>query len=118
MLGEIGSDGELLKSYGLIIQPHVSGFSSGARHYQFDFGSEAITALGNGLDVMAAIRLFAQSAPHGRDVLRQITLFDKTVGPDCLHQSIFFNDVTAILNQDEQDLKGFEREWYWLTILL
>lgn len=48
--------------------------------------------------------------------MREVALLDEAVGPDPLHQLIFFDDAPAQLDQDQQHLQRLLRERHHLSV--
>ena len=48
--------------------------------------------------------------------MRQVGLFDEGVRPEALHQLLFFNQSTAVLDQYQQRVKGFWRQRHHRTV--
>src|SRR5215475_79987 len=53
------------------------------------------------------IRALAQRLSQRRDVARQVTFFDKLVGPDFPHHLFFVQRATAVPDEDQQDVEDF-----------
>src|SRR5260370_41258663 len=71
--------------------------------YLGDPANKTIATPRNGLDVIMTVD--AQSLPEHRYVLREISFLDERVRPNLFHQSTFFYDVPAVLNQYQQQAK-------------
>lgn len=55
--------------------------------------------------------MFAKSFAECRDMAREIVFFDDCIGPDQLEQSVLLDNLAAPLDQDEQNLERFERQY-------
>jgi len=53
------------------------------------------------------IPALAQRLPQRRNVARQVTFFDKLIGPDLPHHLFFVQRATAVPDEDQQDVEDF-----------
>jgi hypothetical protein len=81
-----------------------------------DWLNEAKPPSSYGLDVGRAVSALAKSLSEGRDALAEVVLFHCGTAPNGLHQLLFFNDVSGVLNQEQKGFKGFEGERHRLAI--
>ena len=52
----------------------------------------------------------SECLPEHEDVSAEVSLFDKSVGPDGLHQIVFGNYFITVADQDQKDLKGLRSQ--------
>jgi hypothetical protein len=70
---------------------------------------EAVAAAGHGHDVAPSVRALAERLAQHRDVLRQVVLLDRRVGPERGHQLVLGEHAPAPLDEDDEgveDLAG------------
>ncbi len=79
----------------------------------FYLSRKPVTASRNGFDVAT----FAQGLAQHINVLGEIALFDKTVGPELSHELVLFNHLAVVLNQQQQRVDGFGFERHRLAIV-
>src|SRR6202158_1634309 len=65
---------------------------------------KAVTAFGDGFDVLAATVPLAQQLAQNKDVLVEVSFLDKGVGPDPLDQVVFVHQATGAFDQQEKGL--------------
>jgi hypothetical protein len=75
--------------------------------------NETIATRGDGFDVSWAVLPVLQRFPQYRDMLGEIRFFDEGIRPDLSQQFIFFEQVSTILNQDNQGVERLRRQAYW-----
>ncbi len=68
--------------------------------------NEAVTAPGHSFNKLLPIPVFAQRLPQDRDVVRQIDFFNDGVGPDGFQQFVFFQQMSVVFDQDEEQMKA------------
>jgi hypothetical protein len=78
---------------------------------------KAISATWHRLDKLHASRTLTQCFPQKRDVLRQISFFDKGVGPNSLHQIVFCHYLPAVLDKRHENVEnlGSKRNLFTFT---
>ncbi len=76
------------------------------RHRRTDFADKAISATRHGLNVVLAVRCLAKSFPQQVDVLGKIAFLDHAIRPDDFYQVVFFQQLTAVRYQRDQDFYG------------
>lgn len=67
---------------------------------------EPVTSARNGFDVGSSVG-FVKYLSQGRDMNGQVGLFAKRVGPNRLHQLVFFYQAAEVLRQNGQDFGRF-----------
>ena len=77
---------------------------------------ESVSPLRHGLDVLIVRGILTKNFSQNRDVAGEPAFFDEGIGPNLLHQHIFFDDVAAVLNQDNQRLQRLWRERHGHTV--
>src|SRR5215469_1782333 len=73
----------------------------------FDRSNKAIAALGNGLDILCALRTFAQGLSQDGDVGGERAFFYDRVCPDLLQQLIFCNRIALGFDQHGEEFNHF-----------
>src|SRR5215472_14974889 len=58
-------------------------------------------------DNVALLLRLAEGLAKHEDVSADVSLFDKSAGPDRLHQVVFSHDLFAVADENQEDLKGF-----------
>ena len=82
----------------------------GAR-YQFHVLCEPIATSRNCDDVLVVLRSLTQGFAQQEDVPAEVGLFDEGVGPDHLQEVILGDNLLAVTDQYEKNLKGLWRQW-------
>ena len=67
--------------------------------------SKPVPLAGNGDDIPMVLRRLPQSLAKHEDIAAEIGLLHKRVGPHRLHQIVFADDLPAVADQHQQDLK-------------
>ena len=78
--------------------------------------AKPVTMSGNSLDVLLAGFVGSQRLAQHRDIEIQVPVFDKSVGPDCVHQIFPRNQLSVLPDQDQQGLDGFGRERHGFAV--
>ncbi len=76
-----------------------------------DIGCELVALAANRYDQPAVFRISRQSLPQMRNVLRQVSLFDKGVPPDRFEQFVLCDQPVGVLSEEKQDVEGFRGDW-------
>ena len=79
----------------------------------FQLRRKPITAPRNGLDIAA----LSQGLTKHIDVLREVALLYKTVGPELLHQIVLLHYLAIVLHQQQQSVDGFGLERHGFPIV-
>jgi hypothetical protein len=58
-------------------------------------------------DVRGAVRGIAEHLPEDGDVLRQAVLADEAVGPDSLHELVFFDHAFGVGHEHLEQVESF-----------
>jgi hypothetical protein len=74
------------------------------------FCDEAVAAPRHRDDEAVLVAPLAEGLAQHRDVLRQVVLLDRRVGPDRAHQLVLLDHAPAVLDQDEQRVEDLRRE--------
>jgi hypothetical protein len=74
--------------------------------------NETIAPRRYGFDVARAVLTVLQCFAQYRDVLGKIRLFDEGVRPDLSQQFIFLEQMSSILNEDDQGIERLRRQTY------
>ena len=75
---------------------------------------ETIADSWDGRDVVSPVGIFPERFSQQEYILRETTLFDYRVAPDTLHEFVFGNHRTRILDERQQRLKKFWSERHHL----
>src|SRR6185503_1317327 len=81
-----------------------------------NFGDKAVAATRNRLDITRSAWVFAQRLPERKDMMREVCLFHKAVGPERLHQFFLANHVTAVGHKLDQKIEGFGRKRNYFSV--
>src|SRR6185369_7909944 len=79
------------------------------------FRYKPVAASRHCLNKLRAAGSFTECLAQERDVLSQISLFDKGVWPDSLHQIVLRDDLSAMLNEGNENIENLRRERNKLT---
>jgi hypothetical protein len=75
-----------------------------------DRGHKPVTTPRHCLDKLHTTGTLTQCLAQQRNVLSQISFFNKCVWPDALHQVVFGDDLSAVFNERQQYVEYFRRE--------
>ena len=78
--------------------------------------NKAVAPLRNSLDVEVIIRTIAEHFPQSGNMPGKVHLFYKAVGPDPIHQLVFFNYVSAVFCEHEQAIESLRGERHGVSI--
>src|SRR6185503_11827181 len=71
---------------------------------------------GNGLYVRKTLGSFTQGLAQHEDVLREITLLDKLIGPDLLHQHVLLQEMSFVPHQDQKRVQSLRWQGHQSSI--
>ena len=88
------------------------------RRFFARFGGKTITAFGNCLDIILAVRVFAESFSQSVDAKSKVRFLDKSISPNRLHQIVAADEFATLFNQKNQQIKDFRLKRNGLTASL
>src|ERR1041384_1583676 len=68
---------------------------------------EAVASPRDRLDVLTSVLALTKGLPQLRNILGQVSLFNKSIRPDLLHKAVLCDNLTAALNEREQHVEDF-----------
>ena len=77
---------------------------------------EPVSPAGDGLNVVLPLWSFPKLPTQQENVLREISFFDITIGPDCLNQYLFADNLSTVLDEGQERLNGLEGNRYDVSI--
>jgi hypothetical protein len=78
-------------------------------------GNKPITTPRHRLNIARLTAIVPQRFSEHEDALRQVRLFDKSVGPNLLQQLVLLDELTGVQNQPDEYLGGFWPERNYFT---
>jgi hypothetical protein len=71
---------------------------------------EAVSALGDGLDVEGAVAVVAEESAEAEDVLGERGFFDERVGPDGFEELFFGDEASVTADEGTESVESFGSE--------
>src|SRR5258708_3939336 len=75
-----------------------------------DLSYKAIATSWDSLDKLHSTRTFTERLSEKRNVLSEVTFFDKGTRPDSLHEVVFSNDLATLFDQRDEYVEDLGRQ--------